>query len=61
MRHITTQRSSWAATGLLLALAALGAACDPRAPQTPPLERNPPATTPGTTTAPTPPASAASN
>jgi hypothetical protein len=58
MRHLRMHRFIWAS---LLASAALGAACDPRAPQTPPLERNPPATTPGTVTAPTPPASAASN
>jgi hypothetical protein len=60
MRHPRMHRFGCATVGLL-ALAALSAACDPRAPQTPPLERNPPATTPGTATTPLPPASAASN
>ena len=50
MAHL---RSTWLAIGLMT-LATLGSACDQRSPP------NPPATTPGGTATPAPPASAAS-
>ncbi len=62
MEYVSMHRAS-RNTIAALSLAALAAACDPRAPQTPPIQTTPPATTSGTaaTTPPAPPASAASN